>query len=130
MERLTMESDRGGTAFTFSLNVTCMESEIRKIKALGKRLKEYEDTGLEPEEINKIKSGWILFKLEPDKDGRETLTGHLPENNQEILVTDGKRTWFDTFFWDGYCYLDSNFEFVKEAIAWMPLPEPYKEEAE
>lgn len=56
MERLTQTSDKGGLAFTFDLDVTCMQSEMRKIVALGERLKAYEDTGLTPEEINLLKA--------------------------------------------------------------------------
>lgn len=43
MERLTQASNKGGLAFTFDLDITCEESEIRKITKLGERLKEYED---------------------------------------------------------------------------------------
>lgn len=38
-----MTSDKGGLAFTFDLDVTCEQSEIKKIVKLGERLKEYED---------------------------------------------------------------------------------------
>lgn len=43
MERLTMQSDKGGLAFTFDLDITCNKTELEKIIKLGKRLKEYED---------------------------------------------------------------------------------------
>lgn len=43
MDRLTMESDKGGLAFTFDLDVTCEKSEIEKIVRIGQRLKVYED---------------------------------------------------------------------------------------
>lgn len=43
MERLTKTSDKGGLAFTFDLDVTCHESENKKIVRLGEHLKEYED---------------------------------------------------------------------------------------
>lgn len=51
MERLTTTSDKGGLAFTFNLDVTCSPSEMRKIVLIGLRLKEYEETGLSPDEI-------------------------------------------------------------------------------
>lgn len=54
MERLTMTSDKGGLALTFDLDITCMPSEIKKIQKLAERLKEYEDTGLMPEQIRQI----------------------------------------------------------------------------
>ena len=51
----------------------------------------------------------------------------MPDDGQEILVTNGETTWQDTSFidCDGY-YLDSNYDWI-EITAWRPLPEPYKE---
>lgn len=54
MDRLTKESDNGGLAFTFDLDVTCKPSEIDKIVKLGEKLKAYEDTGLTPEQLREI----------------------------------------------------------------------------
>lgn len=66
---------------------------------------------------------WIPFKL--DEDG--ILEFPLPEEDQEILISDGYDVWMDTFLKDGEdCYLDSNIELI--GLYWMPLPEPYKKE--
>ena len=46
-----MTSDKGGVAFTFDLDITCEKTEIQKILKIAQRLKAYEETGLEPEEI-------------------------------------------------------------------------------
>lgn len=44
-----------------------------------------------------------------------------------ILVTDGKDVWSDYFVNNGTeCYLDSGHE-IEEGMAWMYMPEPYKE---
>lgn len=43
MERLTMQSNKGGLAFTFDLDISCERSEIEKIIKLGEKLKAYED---------------------------------------------------------------------------------------
>lgn len=43
MDRLTMTSDKGGTAFTFDLDITCEKSEIMKILKIAEKLKKYED---------------------------------------------------------------------------------------
>lgn len=43
MERLTITSNKGGVAFTFDLDITCIPSEAQKILKLAERLKEYED---------------------------------------------------------------------------------------
>mgnify|MGYP007084305125 CR=1 FL=1 len=51
----------------------------------------------------------------------------MPDDEQDILVTDGKTVWEDTCYIDsdGY-YLDSNYDWY-DLTAWQPLPEPYKE---
>lgn len=49
----------------------------------------------------------------------------LPENGQDILVTDGKRTWADTYFDDEGPELDSQQDFDR-LTAWMPYPKPYR----
>lgn len=56
--------------------------------------------------------------------------GELPENGQDILVTNGEHVWSDTFFDDDGCYLDSGNELFPYVTAWMPLPEPYHEPAQ
>lgn len=63
---------------------------------------------------------WIPFTLEEN-----FLNCPLPEEDQEILVTDGRSVWTDTFCRDGDdCYLDGGYEFVAEVTAWQPKPEP------
>lgn len=55
----------------------------------------------------------------------------MPEEDQEILVC-GKNgnIWLDTCCsYDGYV-LDSGNDWVDDISAWMPLPEPYREEGE
>ena len=65
---------------------------------------------------------WILFTF--DEDG---LNCRLPNEDEEILVSSKYGVWIDTFMRDehGY-YLDSERDF--KGLAWMPLPEPYKED--
>ena len=50
----------------------------------------------------------------------------LPDDGQEILVSNGRLVWKDEFYLDDCCYLDSDHEL--EGCAWMPLPEPWKGE--
>lgn len=52
----------------------------------------------------------------------------LPDDGQEILVSNDRFVWVDTFYVDDGCYLDSDSEF--EGCAWMPLPDPWKGEEE
>ena len=70
---------------------------------------------------------WRPFKF--DEDG---VLVDVPGDGQEILVSyiyNGKGyVDHDTFVLDGEeAYLDSYGE-IEEGMAWMPLPEPYKEE--
>lgn len=68
------------------------------------------------------KIGWIPFT--EDEDG--ILNCPLPDDEQEVLISDGKTIWNDTFINDDCgCYLAyNNLELL--GLAWMPLPEPYK----
>lgn len=51
----------------------------------------------------------------------------LPDDEQEIIVTDGRYVWVDTCIVnDGY-ELDSGHDWIEDVIAWMPLPEPFRE---
>lgn len=69
-------------------------------------------------------SEWIPFTF--DEEG--ILDCEFPDIDEEILVTDGKHVWQDTWieYDDGYA-LDGNYE-LDEILAWMPLPKPYMEE--
>lgn len=54
----------------------------------------------------------------------------MPDDGQEILITvkgSKGRRWVekDTALIDDEHYLDSGYDWVDDAIAWMPLPEPY-----
>lgn len=76
--------------------------------------------------IEKHGDGWIPFEAEVN-DGYLTLVGTIPDENQEILITDGKSVFTDTFMADGReFYLDSGWAIIDDIIAWQPLPEPYE----
>lgn len=65
---------------------------------------------------------WIPFEIE---DG--FLYCQIPDVDEDILVTDGNVVWHDNWIEcdEGYA-LDSGYKLYK-CLAWMPLPEPYKE---
>ena len=77
---------------------------------------------------------WIPFRQEQDSDtGLWEWCEPLPKENQHILVTiaiEGHEPVQDDYWYtDGSgCYLDSGYDIGTEAVAWMPLPEPYKED--
>ena len=66
---------------------------------------------------------WIPFEME---DG--FLYCLIPDDGEDILITDGKVVWHDNWIEsdDGEYELDSGYELYK-CLAWMPLPKPYKE---
>ena len=81
---------------------------------------------------------WIPFKtrqLTEEEKGEHPewdsiLDCKLPDDGQRILVSVSvrghERVQYDEFYTDDGCYLDSGYEIGTEAVAWMPLPEPYK----
>ena len=85
---------------------------------------------------------WIPFKTRPlTKEEKEEhpewdgiLDCKLPDDRQRILVSVSVRghesVQYDEFYTDDGSYLDSGYEIGTEATAWMPLPEPYREEQE
>lgn len=50
----------------------------------------------------------------------------MPDDEQEIIATNGKYVWADTCIVnDGYA-LDSGHDWIEDVIAWMPMPETYR----
>ncbi|BBF41985.1 hypothetical protein lbkm_0665 [Lachnospiraceae bacterium KM106-2] len=83
--------------------------------------------------IKQEQNGWIKFTTEYDEErGVQVINCTLPEDGQEVLVTNGRDVWEDTFCndCDDGCYFDNGYDIISEVIAWMPKPEPYKEEQE
>ena len=76
---------------------------------------------------------WIPFKKRPltDEEKQEypdwtyIFDCPLPDDEEEILLSNGKYVWTDTFINDGECYLDGGDD-IDDGMAWMPLPKPYK----
>jgi hypothetical protein len=68
-------------------------------------------------------------EMQPDAD--YMLDCKLPEDGQGILITvkrgDWKNVMYDEYYEDGgMSYLDSGLAIGEEAIAWRPMPKPYK----
>lgn len=76
---------------------------------------------------------WIPFKKKPLTEEEEEIYPEYswmldcptPEDEEDILVSDGKYVWVDTWWnCDGFCRLDSDREL--EGLAWMRFPDPWK----
>lgn len=85
------------------------------------KLKEYEDTGLTPEEIldGKMLNGWIPVAEQLPKPGNEVLA-YIRHNYAE----DGWRAYRVYEYTDHWVGMGN----LCDVIAWMPLPEPYRPE--
>lgn len=59
------------------------------------------------------------------------MVDNLPDLGEEVLVTDGRRVWIDSFHidfhTDDFVYLSSTDSEVDLVKAWMELPKPDKE---
>ena len=53
---------------------------------------------------------------------------NLPDYGEEVLVTDGKNVWIDSFDEDDCVYLSGTDSEIAGVTAWMALPNPYKGE--
>ena len=103
------------------------------------RLMEYEDTGLEPDEVEEANNfsqsqlGKTLKKLAEEREKTRWIPvgERLPENDDMMLVTcqtkagrrSVNRAWYGEGFWHGSGSMSG-------VIAWRPLPKPYMEEKE
>lgn len=93
------------------------------------KLQEYERTGLTPQEImdGKMLTGWIPVEEKLPEEPDAGLI-EMEDLQEYIVVIDGvKLSTVLSYAGNGEWYRDGNFYKV---IAWMPLPEPYRPEAE
>lgn len=102
-------------------------------QACCNKLAEYEDLEETGMILKWIPVKWhVILDAEREEEGIPDdivyyLDCPMPEDGEEIIVTDGKRVWTDENCIDivGHC-LESGNDW-KDIKAWMPLPEPYKE---
>ena len=79
-------------------------------------------------------SGWIPFRQAYNfNTKRYEFSCDLPDDGERILVCidedDGKRyVREDTWYENSYCYLDSGYDPIADAVAWMSLPKVYEGE--
>lgn len=82
--------------------------------------------------------GWIPFTCRPMTEEEQKYYPNctfmfdcvLPDDGEEILVSNRRFVWMDTFCVDiDGCYLDRGDD-IDEDMAWMPLPKPYEPKTE
>lgn len=98
--------------------IECMRTE-----ATRKTVTEQRWIPVKYHELTEEERKELLFSA----DIKYMLDCELPDDEQEIIVTDGRHVWVDTCIVnDGYA-LDSGHDWIEDVIAWMPLPEPFRE---
>ena len=83
--------------------------------------------------IQDLTQSWIPFKFRPLTEKEKEyypdwiymMDCSTPDDEEEILVSDGKHVWVDTFYNSGdSCELDGGADL--EGCAWMPMPKPWR----
>ena len=83
------------------------------------RLAEYEDTGVNPEEVLRLKKNAVQWI---------PVTERLPEDGYYLATLDGELVGQEEPF-TGMCGIENGKWDDEDCVmAWMPLPEPYREE--
>ena len=138
MNRLTEHDDQGnwclkGVAWNMLHIGQVITKEIwEKLYGALWKLKDYEDTGLTPEEIMELKEFYSnpLNTAVPAVKVQQWIPveERLPETGTYLCTLDGELCGIDEPF-TGMCGIE-NGKWDEEGcvIAWMPLPEPYREE--
>ena len=123
MERLTHPRSSGIKTGYWSPN---------KKDELVERLAAYEDTGLTPEEIERLKeqNRWIPVEERlPEEVGIYLVTFSIDKKMRLVAYGCCRKNVLGNDIGFGWYDLYRGTYFSKEAIAaWMPLPEPYKPE--
>ena len=82
------------------------------------RLAEYEDTGLNPEEVLRLKKNAVQWIPVAER---------LPEDGYYLATLDGELVGQEEPF-TGMCGIENGKWDDEDCVmAWMPLPEPYRE---
>lgn len=127
MERLTHWNERLGR---YTIEMT-RGSHSRIAQCLAA----YENTGITPDRLQVINEEYQKMAKELSELRQQNrwipVSERLPDYNEEVLITNGKYVTIDERYFlenteDGEAYTwDING--WDDVVAWMPLPEPYKE---
>ena len=130
MNRLTMESDKGGLALTFDLDVTCKKEEMLKILKIGNALKAYEDLGLTPEQIREV-DRLYAEKCKEVSELRKSpwipVTERLPKCEEEVYIQTKNGTMTTAAYEDGtipneesiWNWTDIDFDYDEETDTYL-----------
>lgn len=126
----------------YSIHLDAFEVAIKALSAEVKENRPKPDYSYEADMVRRLKEslsaeavqGWIPFTRRPITEEEQKDYPNctfmfdcvLPNDGEEILVSNRRFVWMDTFCSDiDGCYLDGGDD-IDEDMAWMPLPKPYK----
>ncbi len=131
MERITKRIDEKHACYAicekecpdgiYADNQACM---CTASKMAAKRLLEYEDTGLTPDQIvEQTNAGWIPVEERlPKTNGTYNVTRHIDGHFiSDSAYFDGQNTWHSDN------RVNHSRPYLTDVIAWRPLPEPYRQ---
>lgn len=131
MERLTSRDSKGNLCLC-NKEVYGNNQDIYNAIAV---LEDYENTGITPAQLQVIEEEYSKMAKELAELRQQNrwipVSERLPDYNEEVLITNGKYVTIDT-----RCFLENtedgeaytwDINGWDDVIAWMPLPEPYKE---
>lgn len=131
MERLTSRDSKGNLCLC-NKEVYGNNQDIYNAIAV---LEDYEDTGITPDQLQVINEEYQKMAKELAELRQQNrwipVSERLPDYEEEVLITNGKYVTIDERYFlenteDGEAYTwDING--WADVVAWMPLPEPYKE---
>lgn len=112
------------------------QKTYEKVYAALWKLMEYEDTELDPEEVERIndfdksQSGKMLKKLNEEQRKHRWIpvSERLPEDGTYLCTLDGELCGIDEPFTGMYGIENGKWDEEGCVIAWRPLPEPYRPE--
>ena len=131
MERLTSRDSKGNLCLC-NKEVYGNNQDIYNAIAV---LEDYENTGITPDQLQVIEEEFSKMAKELAELRQQNrwipVSERLPDYEEEVLITNGKYVTIDERYFlenteDGEAYTwDING--WDDVVAWMPLPEPYKE---
>lgn len=133
MNRLTYKNPNGTWGMNNGFNMSKVPSEL--YGALYK-LKDYEETGMSPEQLEEIDRLYLekceeVNRLRAELEEKEWIPvdERLPEDKQQVLITNWDHSVFLARYDENEERFYNNFT-LPLILAWQPLPEPYKESEE